>query len=217
MVTFICENCDKTLKKNQVDRHFSQCRYPPRLVCIDCSGIFCNYTHTSHISCISEQEKTFGQYYKPPKKAQKEQKNNDINKNGGTNDLKSQNNEENKEQIEKNGEKNKKTQENEEKNNICLIEEEKTLEKANKEQKICEKSNNTWKGWKKTIRKNLQRNGLKRNLKDLEREVVADFLEKNPGYEKTKAEKIFHLKLKNNKFRVNIEKGKVTFVPKSER
>ena len=71
MVTFICENCDKTLKKNQVDRHLYQCNSDPYLVCIDCNKTFTGNSHKAHTTCISEQEKTMGQYYKAKKPIKK--------------------------------------------------------------------------------------------------------------------------------------------------
>lgn len=62
MVTFVCEYCDVTLKKKQCDNHvLGRCR-PAALICIDCSKTFRGNDYKSHISCISEMDKHWGQY-----------------------------------------------------------------------------------------------------------------------------------------------------------
>lgn len=62
MVTFICEYCDATLKKAQCDKHvMGRCR-PAALICIDCSKTFRGTDYKTHISCISEMDKHWGQY-----------------------------------------------------------------------------------------------------------------------------------------------------------
>lgn len=62
MVTFVCEYCDVTLKKKQCDKHvMGRCR-PASLICIDCSKTFRGDEYKSHISCISEMDKHWGQF-----------------------------------------------------------------------------------------------------------------------------------------------------------
>ena len=40
MVVFICEVCNATLKKNQVDKHCFKCRSCQSVTCVDCSVTF---------------------------------------------------------------------------------------------------------------------------------------------------------------------------------
>jgi hypothetical protein len=40
MVYFVCESCQETLKKNQVDIHASRCRGCWAVSCVDCSKVF---------------------------------------------------------------------------------------------------------------------------------------------------------------------------------
>lgn len=61
MVTFVCQNCDVTLKKKQVEGHIRGC-YPAAMICIDCSKTFYGNDHKAHISCISEMDKHWGDY-----------------------------------------------------------------------------------------------------------------------------------------------------------
>ena len=73
MVTFVCYHCDQTLKKNQVEKH-TRCR-PPAFICIDCSTTFHGSDHKAHTSCISEQDKHWGEFAKKPQqKSQAAQK-----------------------------------------------------------------------------------------------------------------------------------------------
>ena len=65
MVTFVCSNCDTTLKKKQVERHcFGSCR-PPSFICIDCHQTFQGFSYKDHITCLTEYEKHWGEYAKP--------------------------------------------------------------------------------------------------------------------------------------------------------
>eukprot|EP00331_Platyophrya_macrostoma_P024034 CAMPEP_0176448000 /NCGR_PEP_ID=MMETSP0127-20121128/25461_1 /TAXON_ID=938130 /ORGANISM="Platyophrya macrostoma, Strain WH" /LENGTH=192 /DNA_ID=CAMNT_0017834743 /DNA_START=14 /DNA_END=592 /DNA_ORIENTATION=- len=69
MVSFLCEVCDRTLKKKQVEKHFRfECRGAYGFICIDCKKCFSREEQASHNQCISEQEQTYGQYYKPKDK-----------------------------------------------------------------------------------------------------------------------------------------------------
>lgn len=40
MVYFVCEGCQETLKKNQVDNHAGRCRNCWAVSCVDCSKVF---------------------------------------------------------------------------------------------------------------------------------------------------------------------------------
>jgi len=77
MVTFYCEGCGETLKKNQLEKHSFRCRGP--FTCIDCSTTFHGNDHKGHTSCMTEAEKYQGKLYKPTKKELKLQKNNNHN------------------------------------------------------------------------------------------------------------------------------------------
>ncbi len=57
MVFFVCEGCNETLKKNQVDQHAQRCRSCYRVSCVDCQKIFEGDDYKSHLTCISEDEK----------------------------------------------------------------------------------------------------------------------------------------------------------------
>lgn len=168
MVTFVCENCDQTLKKKQVDRHLYQCRRSPRLICIDCNKIFVEHEYKSHNSCISEQQKTMGQYYKPKKISNQTIKNNNLQS--------IQPNE-----MEINGTKNEK-----------------------------------WYGWKKTIRKTLQKekqNEMK--ISKLKKIIVERFLRNNQSENKGDIEEVFNEKIKNFRFQIN--GVNIKYIPKNER
>ena len=67
MVTFVCEYCDQTLKKKQCENHIRGSCRPGALICIDCSQTFYGNDFKNHNSCISEQEKHWGEYAKPKK------------------------------------------------------------------------------------------------------------------------------------------------------
>eukprot|EP01040_Poterioochromonas_malhamensis_P001248 gene1248-1323_t len=65
MVFFVCEGCNETLKKNQVDKHAYSCRSCHAVTCVDCSVTFYGNDYAAHITCISEAEKYEGSLYKP--------------------------------------------------------------------------------------------------------------------------------------------------------
>lgn len=67
MVFFVCEGCNETLKKNQVQKHANKCRQCHAVSCVDCSTTFYGDTFEAHISCISEAEKYEGSIYKAKK------------------------------------------------------------------------------------------------------------------------------------------------------
>ena len=76
MVTFICYNCDVTLKKAQLVKHYCGRRLEhfksiflisltqrSAFICIDCKKTFYDNEHAAHTSCLSEQQMSYGQYY----------------------------------------------------------------------------------------------------------------------------------------------------------
>ena len=63
MVTFVCESCNETLKKNQVEKHGQRCRHC-RVTCVDCSRTFTLAEYVTHTSCVSEAEKYEKSLYK---------------------------------------------------------------------------------------------------------------------------------------------------------
>ena len=72
MVSFICDACGNTVKKNQVEKHYqTACRNCSVLSCIDCGVDFPGDAYISHTSCISEAEKYQGHLYQPKDKENK--------------------------------------------------------------------------------------------------------------------------------------------------
>ena len=67
MVFFVCEGCNESLKKNQVDKHASRCRSCYAVTCVDCNVTFYGDDFRAHTSCISEAEKYEGALYRAPK------------------------------------------------------------------------------------------------------------------------------------------------------
>jgi cell growth-regulating nucleolar protein len=67
MVFFVCEGCNETLKKNQVDKHASRCRVCEAVTCVDCSVTFYGNDYAAHTVCVSEAEKYEKSLYKGPK------------------------------------------------------------------------------------------------------------------------------------------------------
>ena len=59
----MCDSCQETLKKNQLDNHTSRCRYAA-FSCIDCYKTFKGLDYRTHTTCITEVEK----YHKMPTK-----------------------------------------------------------------------------------------------------------------------------------------------------
>ena len=57
MVFFVCEGCNESLKKNQVDKHASRCHNCYAVTCVDCNVTFYGDDFRAHTSCISEAEK----------------------------------------------------------------------------------------------------------------------------------------------------------------
>ncbi len=65
MVFFICDHCNETLKKNQVDKHCFKCRMCESVTCVDCSVTFYGNDYAVHTTCVSEAEKYEKSLYKP--------------------------------------------------------------------------------------------------------------------------------------------------------
>lgn len=60
MVTFTCSYCGDSIRKNQVEKHytFKRCASrSPALTCVDCLKDFFNQEYVAHTSCITEDEK----------------------------------------------------------------------------------------------------------------------------------------------------------------
>lgn len=57
MPSFVCDRCQSTLKKNQLDQHVGRCR-GASFSCIDCYKSFANrQDYVAHTSCITEVQK----------------------------------------------------------------------------------------------------------------------------------------------------------------
>ena len=65
MVFFVCEHCNETVKKNQVDKHVLKCRNCYAVTCVDCSQTFYGNDYINHTVCVSEAEKYEKTLYKP--------------------------------------------------------------------------------------------------------------------------------------------------------
>ncbi|KAA6386696.1 MAG: hypothetical protein EZS28_017777 [Streblomastix strix] len=81
MVTFTCDRCNETFKKNKIQGHINgQCR-GATATCIDCLKSFSGAALDKHTSCISEEQKYQGNMYKQKKdKQQKTQKSANVPK-----------------------------------------------------------------------------------------------------------------------------------------
>ena len=69
MVSFVCDQCQTTLRKAKVDQHYWGCRMDS-VSCVDCGNTFWGDDFKSHTSCISEAEKHMGSLYPGNKKKQ---------------------------------------------------------------------------------------------------------------------------------------------------
>ena len=68
MVFFVCEGCNESLKKSQVDSHASRCSSCHSVTCVDCNITFPGDTYRSHTSCVSEAERYERTVYRGVKK-----------------------------------------------------------------------------------------------------------------------------------------------------
>lgn len=64
MVSFVCDACQATLKKQKVDQHCYRCN-AESVSCIDCGVAFYGDDYRNHTSCISEAEKYQKKLFKP--------------------------------------------------------------------------------------------------------------------------------------------------------
>jgi len=72
MVSFICDACGNSVRKNQVEKHYqNQCRNCSVLSCIDCGVDFPGDSYINHTSCITEAEKYQGHLYQAKDKENK--------------------------------------------------------------------------------------------------------------------------------------------------
>ncbi|EDO48698.1 predicted protein [Nematostella vectensis] len=72
MVSFICNACGQSIRKNQVEKHYQTvCRNCEVLSCIDCGKDFHGDGYAGHTSCITEAEKYQGKLFKPKDKQNK--------------------------------------------------------------------------------------------------------------------------------------------------
>ena len=69
MVFFVCEGCNESLKKNQVDTHANRCRTCHAVTCVDCNVTFPGDTYRSHTSCVTEAERYEKTVYRGVRKA----------------------------------------------------------------------------------------------------------------------------------------------------
>ena len=84
MVSFVCDACQSTLKKNKVQPHSYSCG-SHSFSCIDCGVTFDSHSVNQHNSCVSEAEKYQGKLYrgaktKPTNQQQQQQQQQQPNK-----------------------------------------------------------------------------------------------------------------------------------------
>lgn len=63
MVSFVCDDCQTTVKKPKVQAHLSRCR-TYSISCIDCGTSFTASSYTTHTSCVTEKDKYQGKFLK---------------------------------------------------------------------------------------------------------------------------------------------------------
>merc|ERR1712126_126756 len=72
MVSFICDACGNTVKKTQVEKHYTTvCRNCSVLSCLDCGVDFPGDSYLKHTSCVTEAEKYQGHLYQAKDKENK--------------------------------------------------------------------------------------------------------------------------------------------------
>eukprot|EP00770_Monocercomonoides_exilis_P014976 MONOS_14922.1-p1 / transcript=MONOS_14922.1 / gene=MONOS_14922 / organism=Monocercomonoides_exilis_PA203 / gene_product=unspecified product / transcript_product=unspecified product / location=Mono_scaffold01105:13306-13994(-) / protein_length=203 / sequence_SO=supercontig / SO=protein_coding / is_pseudo=false len=74
MVSFTCDKCNETLKKQKVSQHisFGPCR-GASVTCIDCMKTFQGRTFEGHTSCLSEAQRYQGKLYRGEKPTKSQQ------------------------------------------------------------------------------------------------------------------------------------------------
>lgn len=63
MVFFVCQGCNESLKKNQVDKHAMKCRDCHAVACVDCQKTFYGNDYAAHTTCMSEAQRYQGALY----------------------------------------------------------------------------------------------------------------------------------------------------------
>lgn len=72
MVSFICDACGNTVKKTQVEKHYTTvCRNCSVLSCLDCGVDFPGDAYLAHTSCVTEAEKYQGHLFQAKDKENK--------------------------------------------------------------------------------------------------------------------------------------------------
>ena len=75
MVTFVCDVCGDTIKKNKVDKHCAtKCRDAWNFTCLECGKVFAGYEYDQHTSWITEVEKYQGHFIEKQKEKKRKQK-----------------------------------------------------------------------------------------------------------------------------------------------
>mmetsp|Transcript_12005 Transcript_12005/g.13151 ORF Transcript_12005/g.13151 Transcript_12005/m.13151 type:complete len:187 (-) Transcript_12005:78-638(-) len=178
MVSFVCDLCQKTLKKQQVNKHCeTACKNAWDFSCVDCGKTFSGYDYENHTSCMTEQEKYWGQYANGKKGKGKDQ-----------------------------GQAQQKTDKNPKEENTKDENKKPTKEEATDKKESSEDStSNSWKGWKKTIKAVLKETeGKKMKIKKLMKQVkkIKKTSDEN-GFDSDDFEEEFNAKVKKGKFVVD--------------
>ncbi|GMI29388.1 hypothetical protein TrRE_jg932 [Triparma retinervis] len=71
MVFFVCEGCNESIKKPQVDKHAARCSSCYAVTCVDCNVTFHGDDYRAHTSCISEAERYERTVYRGVRKGEK--------------------------------------------------------------------------------------------------------------------------------------------------
>eukprot|EP00941_MAST-03F_sp_MAST-3F-sp1_P000928 g928.t1 len=70
MVTFTCMHCSASLRKPAVKKHLCHCS-TNELACIDCGESFTAVSYQQHTSCLTEEQKYYGQFASAPSSKKK--------------------------------------------------------------------------------------------------------------------------------------------------
>mmetsp|Transcript_49576 Transcript_49576/g.124643 ORF Transcript_49576/g.124643 Transcript_49576/m.124643 type:complete len:220 (+) Transcript_49576:142-801(+) len=74
MPSFVCDGCQDVFKKPKIEAHLYRCPYATSISCVDCYQVWSDDGFRTHTQCVSEEQKTRGPYYKPPKAKKKQAK-----------------------------------------------------------------------------------------------------------------------------------------------
>jgi len=75
MVTFVCDVCGDTVKKNRVDKHCqTKCRSAWVFTCMECGKTFEGFEYDKHTDCITEVEKYQGAFIKKQQEKKRKKK-----------------------------------------------------------------------------------------------------------------------------------------------